>query len=1170
MKSNRDNYINHMLDFIIKHLPIINILDPHQVLTIDNDDYNMIELLGYTIYHPLDILKLQPRNGAYSRESVLQFFNNLYVNYSADATDFSKYLELNEIYKINYGGSIPELDFFTDETRDIIKYRLTNSEDKTYIRGGFLIPDSGILPNTNIFMLSYKEEITKWINILMNDYLIRKTKEDAYDFFVPYLPFISYFTSNFVIKPDYYDIITSRFDNYTELKDGNNNLFIDYVVNNSIGDNLLSYNIILADADVITTVNNYYSILSSIMIYNYLDANTISDIINKNRSNSILMLGSISKSLYGLDDSWTRKLIKFKAIYNLYNNHRNYSERVYSYLGVLLFIVDRIQKYLAQIANAANLRQFDDILANVISIQNRIYNALTYTNITGMDSELVELRNQMDTYNIADTDKLIELTGNDYYVRFDNNYNGVYNPDNVSNDEIQILITNAGYRYNNDPVRFTDANRHVLFYQYLILLYRKFYDNIFSKYLSADKPDLIDDNLVTIQEVFFNRYNSLLINKSGIEPTIKIDVRRGINIYMNNINSNYNIFDSTTKINYKSFISLLPTLYYRLFYNQVTTPTTTVQTQTQTVTISNLQSRPRLTKNVSFIHAPTINNPQLSRHQPQPALTHHPRSIIINKATQTQIAPFLNIIYDLFWIGITFENFDSLPLFIRNLISECCLLLATYIVNDKVYCTTYTHALETNTVIDRICIIPYPYSTSETLFTIFNNVVERLRENMKVGKIDRTLLSNKSKHIGLSELGNREFINNLLTYNNMEDLIITYITIKTKYKNDQIADIDIDQTEEIKLVTVLMTLLGYSTNTTKLKNGPNTIYRITGNTSINLESLARNIYNEFKIKNSNKNIINALLKEMIPLINFLNSSIYKINTGMYTAAGTPNHFEYNVITNSDPIDMLNKIDLSSLISGSVYELLNTDIFNIDNEIFKKNVIDGNDFSSNKIISTISDNIPDSIYLKAGIYDKLYNLITSKQSAGISINDILDEIVNADVNENIISDVSEKEFLKKIISLFKKTSAVNLDINANVVKYQILNSLNCTLSKFSVPEKIPIHGLHDVKFLFTQLKNDGIEISPDIKEKLRTMIHDVYENTTNLIKHIAILGGVVEIVKAFKRLNKDISGSVIDINFIEQMENVFKDRFDKYSRTINTVYKNTMDSVFKDRSIEGIY
>jgi hypothetical protein len=1161
MRTIKDEFIDHIVKLIFRNLPNSKLINFNDEINIKDTKYRLNEILSYTYYHPIDIISFRPNNSN-NNSIIRQFYNNLYMFYSYSETD---YTHDNHICMKNKNilDNIPELSFFAPETSDFIKYRLSNYESSSVIRGCKIYYDSIIVNNK--YILGINDPISPIISQLMENYIMLCNNEDKFDFYVPYYPFIKFFI-NKRYSPLFVDIAMKRFREQD----------VNQIMGNYIANNISDIFKHVHENNSRSELNNIYDkIYQVILLYDILDYDE-DNFINLILFSDFRYIHSLSKDYIRKDNDF-RRLLSLKGMYNYYKYPDvNIKDWVLSYLSIMLFLTNNISKSSTVYArNYDNISKFIlDIIANISNTYNDEKIIEELSRLDSMDIDMADIITKR-IYDFVNGNRLglhkLDYTLNIFNTSSYDSFIQSMMPELKRNITTELSMSNGdqtdinrirntlekykkrGYIVNNEAynnilssldeiegtesinTQLTDLINEMTNNDNLNII---IVDAIVKSLLLALKNNYIESNdwvknHISINIRLYSAYRLETTNYIKIDYN-EIDVREYINSKLSDINKEYNVYDNNTKINYKSFISLLPSFYYliyhKYFQSVVSTPTrkyVTIGTQTDSDTINKF----------------------------------------VNTSSQTDVIPPIlksNInrlsSIDLFWDGIPYNDFDRMPLYTQEVIKDCCLVLA--IVNNNKECMLYRDAIEKNIEIDSISILPYPYSGSQTLFNIFEAISNKFKADLTKNIVPSTSRYIMTNNIGLTAEGNKEFISELYKCTNMADLINLYIKIYT-FKSGN-SDLKLPPKQNLYFILTLLNLLGYAPKLTKRNMRDMYGYIITPNRSINTSTFLDLLNRQYNISYKNKEVSNTIITLMIPILNYLRTKTSINKENIYDIkAGTSND-NFTIIIKKDPIDILNKMDLSFLKSESMHEIMNKDLLDIDNYTLK-NILLYNEEIPDKIdiVELICNNIPDSLYIKADIKDQVYNKLTA---GAASINEILNTIVETEyANLDMYDDESDsaREFMKKLIKLLKKTSNQNLEDNANIIKSHISASINNVFERYSCPERLPNQYLANVRLLLKQCENDGINVSEDVKIDLKDTIHTIYTKTYKLVKLLAVFGAAIDIVKAFKRLNKNTDSTEIDPEFIANICRICKDNFNAYTRNIESIYKNTMKTVFKD-------
>lgn len=635
----------------------------------------------------------------------------------------------------------------------------------------------------------------------------------------------------------------------------------------------------------------------------------------------------------------------------------------------------------------------------------------------------------------------------------------------------------------------------------------------------------------------YEAFKSKYINNNNI----KLDVRFLINKNLDILNNDDTlIYDKDIKINYKVFISLLPTIYYVIFSKQKRN----VDIYTYTQTLPNNDE-----ENIPIIQTKRVPRVRFNFEPYYRETTYQTISMPQNVITTN---PEKSLCDTLFWDGINIDDFNKFPLYVKTIIMDSCLLLGIQTYESTTRCVIYQDIAYDNTI-SKICIIPYPYTSSRTMYDVFKQVSNKINANnaspnYNIGNVYR-------RNIGLNNAGNNIFINRLASSKDVKDLINNYVLLTETHGGN--ADIILPPNQEMYFAIVLLDLLGFSPTLTKLNTSTGNNFYIQTNRQLSGRNLIALLSVDYKNLAMSRESADYILRILTPIMEYLIYLVnkYKTNPTNISAGSCNSGEEFCIPVDLNPLDRLNKMDISFIDTDNILDIMNKDIFNLDNDVFKHIIV--NDNYGGDIVDVIYDNIPQSIYMKTDVIDKIYDKIFA---GAYSINDILDTAFTEDNSMEIDSNLT-KDLIIKLKKLLNKTNNANLEDNANILKSHILSSINNVFNRYSCSERIPIQYLINIRTLLKQYSNENIPITPEVKEDIKNTITSIYKNTKKIITTITVLSAGIDLVKAYKRANIDISDTVIDENFIKKLCELCKESFYKYNRNNDTVYKNILKDVF---------
>ncbi|CCU56379.1 P4a precursor [Mythimna separata entomopoxvirus 'L'] len=1142
MRNKKEIYMNHFTDFIIQNLPFRNLIKEMNEIKIKDETYKLDDIFNSIYYHPLDILSIDLKNADKKNEYTKQFTNNLYMRYGYNEMDF---IHNNIKYDEKVFSNITELNYFPIFTSEFIKYRLSHYESYSNIRGGRISLLSG-KSNTGFgYILSENELGSKYIWEIVNYYL-KINDEDEYDFYTQYIPFIRYFTNIY-----YNSIYPPNNPQYNALQD-NPNPESDNIPNITSQENFDNF---INKIGYYSTSNERYKQINNTQdFYEHLNINTIKNPI-KNYKNIIkniyetIMLYNVS--VLKLNDSLDIIASSdLDTIINFYKNYVEDSSRLYRLVSIFKILNKRNSnlsqndklKILAG-GSLVLLLKLGDEREDMQYYKNNVIKYFEDGDINNINNIINKLNTKISDLNFQSPETITDNTLRELI-------NGTYNSENYN----VFIKTSENIENAFDviiPPSLPQNNNYAK--KIRLVLVKNFLQSIFN---NANDNQLIDNLFIQVKTNFIS-YVDLKTNSTQniMKP---IDIRKEIKDRLENFNKEYKIYDPDIKMNYKVFISLLPTIYYIIFSNNK-----------------------RNTNNVVYVNN-IIKEQEIVDRQPPEELIENRRVPRVrfnfdpytsNSKVTTDNEALKKSIYEsnitdlLFWEGISIEDFNKFPLYIKTILMDSCLLLGLQDTNnDDKTCVIYDNNEFNIDSISRICIIPYPYTASKTMYDIFKKVSDRIGSEYKR---DYNILDTKyNNNIGLKTIGNNKFINMLADCDDVKDLINNYVILRETYEGSDKLELP-SANQELYFCITLLNLLGFSIRLYRRSGNNNISYYIQLDKPLTSSNIISMISKEYKNINRDKQSADIIINILSPIIGYLRSILLKYRTTPLNYAAGSDDAGYQqccIPIQINPLDQLNNMDMTFTESDNIFDIMNKDIFNLDNDIFKHIVTNSVYYGGENmdIVDTIYDNIPQSIYMKTDIIDKIYG----KMFAGAySINEILDITYEDDNNEEDIDANLTRELIKKLKKLLNKSNNANIEDNANIVKSQILSSINNVFNRYSCSDRIPIQYLINIRALLKQYSNENIDVTPEVKERIRTTINSIYKNTKNIIKIITTLSAGIDLVKAYKRSNIDVSDTIIDDNFIKKLCELCKESFYKYNRNNDTVYKNLLKDVFDNVEIQ---
>lgn len=884
----------------------------------------------------------------------------------------------------------------------------------------------------------------------------------------------------------------------------------DFFINNDINNNTVFKNY-LNENNIIEIIKIFYNIVKSLNI----NINIIVDLIEK-------FINNISIS----DININKTNIDNMDIYNTIENDK--TEKNYAINIVILAIYVNIFE---------NNITIDDLIRYVNYKPTDLFNELfsefgKLNENTNMDMiNYLKNANLLNDYDqnkqIKSDKKLLELLKTNIVIDDSNEINKKYTEELISKNVLfyDCLSQNISSLFMISP--YIEHKKE--FYNYLMY-------SILKKVIDGS------GNIIILNA---HELKNNIINKIPLILNPVINIKDEVKILHETIFPNDNKFKKLSVNNFKSFVSMLPLYYFKYIYNNH---------NNNTVSISNNNQTQSVTENTISLE---INNPTENLFfNPINIQDTNTNLIIIKQENEQNIISNNNevddIIYSNFWFGIPYNDFNRLSLLQKSIILRSCFTMAKCDFNNGKIIVTYENAINEGLTIEYILIIPYPYSASETMHNIVTKVVKNLNINDSLNfRYDRQkYLSN----IALNDLGNNIFIKKVSEISSLKDLITTYIMLRDSNPGEDSIKLSPDQ--EASFIVNIMRLLNYNVSViTSKRNDANVIYIRVKKDRITVENFKRTLKNQYNI--SNPKILTAISNKMAPLFSYINRKNLK---DIESAGDGQNDFIYPIIEYKNPINILNNVDLSFINTNSLFELLNTDIFEPENTIFKNSVIAAMNNDSDNIVDVIVENLPQSTSLKKSICSNIYEYVAGLDNImnGNSLNDVLQSI-NESECEDRPQTIENDTLLKKIINKNKMIANVDVDITANIFKNNLLKIMETITSRYACQLRAPIHYINTLDKLKNILSNDNINLNEDFKTEITTTIRDIYENTLKIIKYIIIINTILELSRAYKRVNKDISNTIIDSDLITKVTCAFKDVFMKYFKNLENIKNNPVFS-----------
>ncbi|AAC97675.1 ORF MSV152 putative core protein P4a homolog (vaccinia A10L), similar to SW:P33817 [Melanoplus sanguinipes entomopoxvirus] len=664
-------------------------------------------------------------------------------------------------------------------------------------------------------------------------------------------------------------------------------------------------------------------------------------------------------------------------------------------------------------------------------------------------------------------------------------------------------------------------------------VYKTLINNATSEFVKSGKI-----NILNAFELKDNIYNKIPL---VLNPVINIK-KEVNNLHEKIFKGDYeDKYKNISINNYKSFISMLPTYYYTLLYNNPTILKVTHNQQTKIVNdnkIFHINSSP----NINFFN-PFQNSNDADL-------------IMIENENKNNLDKLDSIIYSNFWFGIPYNDFDKLTILQKSFILRSCFTIVKSELNNTIIHTTYDNALDKGMNIDFICIIPYPYSATETMHSIVMKVVNSL--NITDSMFFQYNRNDYISNIGLDQEGNKIFINKVLELSSLKDLVITYILLRES--NSGNADLKLSPDQEATFIVNIMRLLNYNvTVTTNKKNTSNAIYIRVRKDRITVDNFKRILRKNYNI--SNQKILTAIGNKMAPLLSYINRKNLNKNIEY---AGMENNlqsedFIYPIIEYNNPINILDNVDLSFMNTNSLFELLNTDIFEPETRLFKSKVIAAMSSNSNdNIVDVIVEHLPQSSTYKKSICSNIYEIIAGNNEN--PLNEIIQNFITPDCDEESIN-IDNNTLLKKIINKNKIIASVDTDITANIFKNNLIKIMETITNRYACQLRAPIHYINTLDKLKNILSSENINIEGEFKDNISGIISSLYNNTLLIIQYIIIINTILELSRAYKRVNKDINGTIINEDLINEVKCVFNDIFSKYFNNIENLRNNPIFNSF---------
>ncbi|AAG02845.1 putative core protein [Betaentomopoxvirus amoorei] len=1136
MRNNKEKYMNHFTDFIIRNLPFRNLIDSmKENIIINNETYKIEELFKYIYYHPLDLLTIRDISNADRKdEYVKQFVNNLYLRYAYNEMDFIK----NNIrYDDKVYSIINEINYFPEHTSEFLKYRLSHYESESRIRGGRVVTFSGVPDNGYGYLLSQSDPSSKYIWAIVDNYLMIDN-EDKFDFYTQYIPFINYFLKL------YYNNITKKYiildpSNPEENKDVPNANLIDESLKNK-------YNNFTKKLSYFDISNSRYNSINDVGDFNnYLDINTNKNIIE----NYDVIINNIIKSiyLYNIMDTNVEDILNiimndtnYLLLNEIYSEYLPNSSKLYVLVGLRRIIYEKSK----QNKNISNLYMLDSFVSILLYLLERYYeNDITTLNES---KRLIKqyYKDNLNSKNSVNLDSINiikeNINNNIINITLDEDEQSRYNLIIATNPE--IIVNYASRNYFN--ISSNEDNTSNVYKKAMAFFINNFIENNITNeniinnlsQVYTQNTDFINityDDLNNLKIKYINNYNINLDIKKIINDNLEI-----IRIYKDNV-----LYDTNIKMNYKSFISLLPTIYYIIFYNQPIN---------RKIYRKAIIQEPPIEEEISTETTKRARRVRFNPFNVEETII-EPKSVFVNKSK--------NYLYDtLFWSGISIDDFNKFPLYIKTIILDSCLILGRQINDDGSSTCVLYHDINNNDV-TKICIIPYPYTANRTMYDVFKQVSDKLR-SMYSYPVNYNI-NNNEKHLNLSKKGNYKFMNKLAECKDIKDLIQFYVMVRDTDPGH--SEISIPPNQELYLAITLLDLLGFSPTLSRRNTSIGFSYYIQTDRQVSARNLIYILSRNYPDMVKSKELSDVVINILSPILAYLRYVLnyYRTNNTTLTAGSNNAGHDCCIPIKSNPLDLLINIDTSFTDSDNILDIMNRDMFNLDNDIFRQ-VIQNNIYSAGSvdIVDIITDNIPQNIYMKTNIIDKMYDKIF----AGESISDILDIQFDEDINDNFnYNDVNmiTNDLMKKLRKLLKKTTINNLEDNAMILKSQMLSSINNVFNRYSCMEKIPTQYLINIRTLLKQYSNENIKIDEDLKNNIQTIISNIHSNTKDIIKIITTLSAGIDLVRALKRSNANVENKTINLEFLKKLCDICKDSFYKYNRNNDIVYKNLLKDVFNN-------
>lgn len=1148
----------------------------------DNDINKSIDNLLNEIYvHPLDYDYIQYTN----QNNEAYYYNLIAVNYVLLKKEFE-----NNFLPIEYKNiHMHMFRVLPPHTRDMLYFRLNNNEYMSRVIGGY---DINLIPNfiKNNSHYYFEHCTVPNLHAVFKEWLLLKTNchRGIYSVYYPVIKNIlnykKYIYDNMYHEiNDYNNEIISIYNNYYYkidipdiiIKLNNTEVDLDHVkkilninMNKNtnekniylISDFIFDLNNIIYDdcniKNIISTIHRdiyyyiyYFDIHKNYGLTSYLK-NYINIFVTDIKTNISSDIYIIKLFLYINIIRYIRKIKKTDAKYNIDNELSQFVE----------FFKNSYKdtKYYKN-GDINNFR----LLLDCFFIKLDIYMCIYICYISKLLKDTLKAENAKDKYNECYLTRLsliylqliisntktnigVKLSAHEAYNK-DIYINNIINritkidklPDSIKNNLLSDCVSLSKYWYD------TPTN------QVLIDFLKIATDNKIIE-VEPGKPITTVDNFVIINDVIHKAASEILIPSIFNDITVNSinhDLEEGVvNTFLNGVLTKddhkhmilnpyehhikkilYNLglhklFD-TNKLTYthETCITLLYIIYDKLYFIIYDTTrslekTSDQSTQTEDQTTASYK---KYNRNIASLDEYVSDQPQ-----------------------------YMNCI---FWDGIEYNKFLSLPVATKNILLDTCIPLILYEDHDNVpsiiKCKLYKELVfdknkEFSSIVPiRICFTPM-IIRDYSLYRLY----------MEVSKLIFTNSTTKQKYnekIEISSSAYYKFIESLDKIETPLQVIVSYTYYKNKEidnktPNDTVLKLD-NQTRLLHTHKILDKL---SFHPLEKKMSNNKIKIITTPISVSPTYIEQKMKSDPKYDKMPKDLVKVLINNFMPLMRFLLKT--PIDTVKGGGVGDDGNNDTELHYEKDIMSYINALDTEYLNIENVNEFMNYDAF-IDEKIFYKNKF-LEDIKNKDIISSIIDNIPPSAIDKMNMFPYIEKYFKDEGGAA-TISELLDTV------EQVVEKTDEFNPFSLILEGLGVKSPPNI-FSISAAKEQI----DCMLQLFNNYPNDPT--LCHIKTVVTALNSlkDNNPISEEIMEELQEDIMNYFRYRYKLYYYMISIAVAVSI---YTTLSQYYEKEELTKPIIQQIMDQLTTKTNTYTKNSVSSLKNLLSSIYKDKTFKNL-